>query len=241
MMVLLDAMLPMYADDARDMVTRILEQAKATGQEVNIEDGFELYKEMVESRRLHLDSLPDIPFAFDIEELLADFVWRWIRMTDEKVVGWVDEAIKHDNFAVRTAVPNAVPTEDERHSSSVIDVFRSFNQVVSQIVALEWDNDLQYAKFMTAIARSIGIGMAKYCDTLEQTFSREMDRMTPEQEAALTQTRQEKWMQMAKDAWNNKERIEPFQFFPEVRSGHNASITRQANTDNTVFGQIEQH
>lgn len=39
--------------------------------------------------------------------------------------------------------------------------------------------------------------------------------MTPEQEAASRQTRQEKWVQMAKDTWANKEKVEPFQFLPE--------------------------
>jgi hypothetical protein len=43
-----------------------------------------------------------------------------------------------------------------------------------------------------------------------------MDRMTPEQEAAARQTRQEKWISMAKDLYNQKEKIEPFNFYPEV-------------------------
>ena len=83
-------------------------------------------------------------------------------------------------------------------------------------MALNWDNDLQYAKFMTALARTIGSGIARYCEIVEGKFAKEMDRLTPDQEAATSQTRQERWVQIAKDAWNNKEKIEPFQFFPEV-------------------------
>ena len=135
-------------------------------------------------------------------------------MTDEKIVDWVNEAIKQDQFQVRCA-PGEIPQEDQRHSVSVIDMFRSFNQSIQQIVQLNWDHDLQYAKFMTAISKSIVSGLTRYCDVVEQKFSKEMDRLTPEQEVTSSQTRQEKWMQLAKDAWNNKERIEPFQFFPE--------------------------
>lgn len=215
LMVLLENILPNYAEDARVIVGRIIQNAQGRGEEVPVEDGFALYKELVEIRRIHSDALPGVPFAFQIEDLLADFVWRWIRMTDTQIPGWVEGAVKHDNFKVRNEVPNAIPTEDERHSSSVVDVFRSFNQVIDQVAGLEWDDDLGYAKFMTALSRSIGTGLGKYCDLLEQMFSKEMDRITPEQEAALNQTRQEKWMQLAKDAWNNKERVEPFQFFPE--------------------------
>ena len=60
--------------------------------------------------------------------------------------------------------------QDARHSVSVIDIFRSLNQVVENLVNLEWDDDLQYAKFMTALANSIGKGVAQYCDFLEQMF-----------------------------------------------------------------------
>lgn len=216
LMILLECTLPVYAQDARNMVEQILEFAQQTGQEIAIEDGFDLYRELVEIRRIHADSLPSVPFAFHIESLLADFVWRWIRRTDEQIFGWVEGAVKQDKFTVRTEIAKHIPTEDERHSVSVMDVFRSFNQVIDQISQLNWDDDLQYAKFMTSLSKSIGAAIARYCELMEQMFAKEMDRMTPEQEAALNQTRQEKWMQLAKDAWNNKERIEPFQFFPEV-------------------------
>ena len=131
-------------------------------------------------------------------------------------MGWVDGAVKQDNFQVRIDTPGQIPTEEERHSVSVIDIFSSFNQTIDRIVQLNWDNDLQYAKFMTALAKIVGNGIARYCDIIEQKFTKEMDRLTPEQEASSNQTRQEKWMQLAKDAWSNKEKIEPFQFFPEV-------------------------
>ena len=69
---------------------------------------------------------------------------------------------------------------------------------------------------MTALSKSYGIGLARYCEAIEQMFTKEMDRLSPAQEAVLTQSKQEKWMQLAKDAWNNKEKVEPFQFYPEV-------------------------
>ena len=137
-------------------------------------------------------------------------------MTDESIATWVEGAVKHDEFKVRTDGPDQIPTEEQRHSVSVIDIFSSFNQTIDRIVQLNWDDDLHYAKFMTALARIVGSGIARYCELLEQKFIREMDRLTPEQEAALSQTRQERWMQLAKDAWSNKDKIEPFQFFPVV-------------------------
>ncbi|KKY27732.1 putative c2 domain-containing protein [Phaeomoniella chlamydospora] len=215
LMVFLETTLPAFAEDAKELINRILQDARERGEEVPIQDGFDLYKELVHIRSLHASALPNTPFAFHVEDLLADFVWRWIAVTSEQIPTWVEEAIKQDNFQVRTETPGQVPTEEERHSTSVIDIFRSFNQIIDQVAQLNWDDDLGYAKFMTALSKSIGAGLARYCELIEQRFAREMDRLTPEQEAAMNQTRQEKWMQLAKDAWNNKERVEPFQFLPE--------------------------
>ena len=213
---LVETILPLYAEDARDIVKRILDLVKERNEDLPVEDGFQLYGELVDIRQKHSKWLPNVPFAFHIEGLLADFVWRWISMTEASIVDWVDQAIKQDNFRVRSE-GNGIPTEDQRHSVSVIDIFSSFNQIIEKIVELKWDDDLQYAKFMTSLAKVIGIGIARYCEISEQKFSKEMDRLTPEQEAARNQSTQEKWLSMAKDAWNNKEKIEPFHFFPEVR------------------------
>ncbi|KAI9771144.1 MAG: hypothetical protein M1840_002495 [Geoglossum simile] len=212
---LVETVFPLLEEDSKDMISRILYTSDSRGVEVGIQDGFDLYKDLVEVRKIHRETLPKIPFQFNIEELLVDFVWRLIHTTDSKVIDLVDEAIKQDNFAVRTGNPQLGPSDEERHSVSIIDIFRLFNQTIDQIVALNWDNDLQYAKFMTALARTIGSGITRYCEIVEGNFAKEMDRLTPEQEAAASQTRQERWVQIAKDAWNNKEKIEPFQFFPE--------------------------
>ena len=213
---LVETMLPLYAEDARDIVARILQLAQENSEEIPIEDGFQLYGELVEIRRIHGEVLRGVVFAFHIEGLLADFVWRWIRTTEAAITDWVDQAVKQDTFLVRTEDKNQIPTEDQRHSVSVMDIFSSFNQTIDRIVQLNWDEDLQYAKFMTALAKIVGSGVARYCELLEQKFSKEMDRLTPEQELAASQTKQEKWLKVAKDAWSNKEKIEPFQFFPEV-------------------------
>jgi hypothetical protein len=215
MMCLVEEMFPAYAADARDLVARIMEVSHSKKETVPVQDGFDLYKELVEIRRIHSDALPKRRFAFKIEDLLQDFVWRWIEMTDSNLIGWVENAFKADQFQIESQ--NPVPDNDERHSVSVVDIFRSFNQSIEQIVGLNWDDDFQYAKFMTAVSKSIGIALARYCELVEQKFGREMDRMTPEQEAAARQTRQEKWLTMAKDLYTQREKVEPFQFYPEVR------------------------
>ncbi|KAI9925675.1 hypothetical protein MW887_005474 [Aspergillus wentii] len=192
--ILLANALPVYAEDAHEMVVRIFEQAKMKEEEIDMQDGFDLYKQLTATRRLFAESLPDVPFPFHVEDLLEGFVWQWIHLTEAKVMDWVEQAVRKDVFTVRA--------DDS-------------TEVIEQMMDLEWDDDFQYAKFMTALSKSIGRGVSKYCDSLEQMFAREMDRLSPDQEAAMNQTTQEKLVQIAKEAWTSKEKIEPFQFFPE--------------------------
>lgn len=213
--ILVEEILPSFAADARHIVERIIEVTKSRGEEVPIQDGFDLYKELVSIRQVHAAALPNVEFGFHIEGLLQEFVWRWIAMTDAKLVDWIEAAVAHDDFAVRVEHAGNIPTDDERHSQSAVDVFRIFNQSIDQISKLEWDDDLQYARFMTAMSKSVGNGIARYCELVEKKFAKEMDRQTPEQEAAAQRTRQEKWLAMAKDTWNQKEKIDPFNFYPE--------------------------
>jgi SOS response regulatory protein OraA/RecX len=175
-----------------------------------------------------------------VESLLEDFVWRWIRLTDQKVMDWIEQAVRQDSFTVRAGDWTDVVPEDYRHSVSVIDIVRSFNQVIEQMIQLGWDDDLQYAKFMTALSKSIGKGVARYCELLEQMFSREMDRLSPDQEAAMNQTTQEKIMQMAKEAWTSKEKIEPFQFLPEVSLRyHSKCVARSRVSDQKLQSLVK--
>ncbi|OAR01479.1 hypothetical protein LLEC1_02286 [Akanthomyces lecanii] len=213
--ILVEEVFPNFESDAGAILETIIGQAQVSGEDIDIEDGFELYKELVAIRRIHHKYLPNKLFTFNIENLLVDFVWRWIRSAEAKMTDYVDEAIKQDQFQVRTEHADHLARDSERHSVSVIDLFMLFNQTVDQVFKLEWDNDEHHARFMTALARSFSAGLGRYCEVLEQRFSKEMDRPSAEEIAMQTKSTQEKWMQYAKDAWNNKEKAEPFQFFAE--------------------------
>lgn len=213
---LVQEVFPSFEEDASAIIQAIMQEARDSGIDMDMQDGFELYKELVELRCIHRDSLPDQPFAFDIEQLLVDFVWQYIRGAESRMEAFVDEAIKQDQFQVRMENPEQMPLDSERHSVSIIDLFMLFNQTLDQIFKLEWDNDEHHARFMTALAKSFAAGLGRYCEVVEQRFAREMDRPSVEELAAQTKSTQEKWMQYAKDAWNNKEMAEPFHFYPEV-------------------------
>ena len=101
MQILVTETFPSFAADSRDLVSRIMEMAKDNGEEIPQQDGFDLYREMVAIREVHSQVLPGVPFEFHIEGLLQEFVWRWISETDKRIVEWVDNAVKNDNFATQ--------------------------------------------------------------------------------------------------------------------------------------------
>lgn len=215
--ILVQEVFPSFEEDANAIIQAIMGSVQDEGQEIDIEDGFDLYRELVEIRRIHQRSLPpEQPFSFDIENLLVDFVWRWIRTAEGRMQEFVDQAIKQDQFQVRSDDPDHITLDSERHSVSIIDLFMLFNQTLSQVHMLEWQNEEHLARFMTALSRSFSNGIGRYCEIVDQRFAREMDRPSAEEMAAQNRSTQEKWMQYAKDAWNNKDKAEPFQFYAEV-------------------------
>lgn len=213
---LVETVLPSFQADAKAIIEQIMACAKEQDKEIPIDEGFLLYRELVDLRRIHTETLPSQPFAFDVEDLLVTFVWRWIDVISASVEGHIEEAIKQDKFQVRPDKPGQMALDSQRHSLSITDAFTLFNQTADQIFQLEWNHEVHYARFMTALARVFANGIGRYCEVVWEQFAKEMDRPSAHETAVANMTAQEKFFQYAKDAWNNKERIEPFQFYPEV-------------------------
>ena len=234
--------LPSFEEDCHEIIKRVLITSKESGVDINMQDGFDLYHELVQIRKMHVETIPGTPFAFHIEGLLDPFVWQLIKNVDDKMSDYVEEAIKQDQFKVRTRHEGDIPTDDERHSVSIIDIFTLFTQTVDQMQQLGWGDEVHMARFMTALAKSFAAGIGRYCEIVEQQFAREMDRQSAQEAAAASKTAQERFLQYAKDAWNTKEKIEPFQFYPQVSDAASTVLRLCFSPDNhPVFRQVQQH
>ena len=214
MMIFVEIVFPQYAVEAKDLVIDLTQICKERQEEMAVEDGIQLYKELSEIRRIYLEAFPNRSFPVRLEDFLKEFPTKMIQALDSKVIGWVDAAVQQDDIIHK--VPEGQVMGHDRHSSSVVDIFRSYTQSIDSIQKLEWQDDYHYAQFMTAMAKVLGKGISRYCEVLEKLFTYEMDKATPEQEAARSQTRKERWMAIAREAWSNKDKVEPFQFAPEV-------------------------
>ncbi|KAL2756351.1 hypothetical protein ACRALDRAFT_1050352 [Sodiomyces alcalophilus JCM 7366] len=214
--ILVETILPLFERDAEHIIAKSIETAQVKGEEIDIQDGFDLYRELVTLRGHHRQYLPSQPFAFDVEALLEGFVWRWIKTTEARMEEFVENAIRQDSFQVRASKPDTPPLDAERHSVSVVDLFMLFRQTAAQIEDLHWENEYHHARFMTRLAHSFAVGIEKYCEEVNRIFSADMDRPSPEELATASRSAQEKFLQYAKDAWNSKEKPTPYNFNPQV-------------------------
>ena len=62
----------MFAEDARDMIIRIIQQTKDKGEEVDIQDGFDLYKELADVRRVYAEALPGYANSHRLSKLISN-------------------------------------------------------------------------------------------------------------------------------------------------------------------------
>ena len=51
--------MPSYGQDAQHILQAIVQMARERDGEIAIQDGFDLYKELVEIRRVHTEVLPE--------------------------------------------------------------------------------------------------------------------------------------------------------------------------------------
>jgi len=213
--VLGDETLPLFAADVLNIVQRVINVFQERQEQIDIEEAFEIYKEMASVCEVYQQLFPQKSLDLRIEDMLEQYVWKWINTADENMVKWVEQAVLQDTFKLATN-DEEHRSDIDKHTSSALDMFTSFGQSIEQIIDLRWNDRLQNAKFLTALSKSVGTAVCKYCELVEAKFIKEMEPPPAEQEALARQTRQEKWMQMARDTLTTKEKIEPFQFVPEV-------------------------
>jgi hypothetical protein len=113
---------------------------------------FQLYKTIRLMGERYAKSVPGLSSMSIgyIEGWFAPFMYKWLKQLSLKTVGWVDNAIKADNFE-----PIAPPSQYEvpLHSSSITDVFSAIYSELEFITDLQWSDAVQNAQFLQAFAK----------------------------------------------------------------------------------------
>ena len=93
------------------------------------------------------------------------FVKEWLIKSETKIREWVTNAIELDKWQRLS--------EDVLYSTSIIDVFTSFQQQLDFVRAFDWPNEDESQLFMTRLIQEICEGIAKYVSILSAQLTRE--------------------------------------------------------------------
>ncbi|KAI7868232.1 hypothetical protein BDF14DRAFT_1881026 [Spinellus fusiger] len=136
-------------------------------QTASIEVTFEFYQKVLSLKRLYDQHGPKKKTSlFKVESWFLQHVRRWLATTSSATLGWVENAIKQDQFESIN--------ETAMHSSSIVDLFSMFHQAVDFVQSLQWPNDLQHCRFLTALSKVFGIAIEDYTYILEDMITEDM-------------------------------------------------------------------
>ncbi|CAG8562263.1 3276_t:CDS:10 [Acaulospora colombiana] len=187
--LIIEKQVPLLTLDMENASIDILSKVKMTSEEgIPVEDIFDLYRVILDLK-VKFEEHSDATFTLGIQEWFGPHVKMWLESTKSKTSDWVTTAINVDEF-------KAVSTTDT-HSSSVVDLFTSFNQTIDFIKKLDWPNKYQSALYMTSMSGAISEALEKYCDAIEERFKKEM---IPEEDAEHAMSKQSNWYIKAKNA-----------------------------------------
>ncbi|CAG8466900.1 6261_t:CDS:10 [Acaulospora morrowiae] len=188
--LIIEKQVPLLTLDMENASADITSKVKMTPEEgIPVEDIFDLYREILVLKTVFEERCPDTKFTLGIQDWFGPHVKMWLESTKSKTSDWVMTAINVDEF-------KAVSTTDA-HSSSVVDLFTSFNQTVDFIKKLNWPNKNQSALYMTSLSGAISEALEKYCESIEDRFRKDI---LPDDEAGQATAKQSAWYIKAKTA-----------------------------------------
>ncbi|KAJ3281116.1 hypothetical protein HK104_000210 [Borealophlyctis nickersoniae] len=133
----------------------------------DLADAFELYHAV----RVLQDLFESIDYRlaekFKVENWFLPFVMNWLDMLEKKMPEWVRNAIKVDTFA-----PSS-PTV--MYSTSILDIFASFQQQVDVLMQLNWPDPSQGQIFVDLLLEYMISALERYCDILSRLVVTDLD------------------------------------------------------------------
>ncbi|KAJ3258354.1 hypothetical protein HK103_003642 [Boothiomyces macroporosus] len=125
---------------------------------------FDLYKKVREMSDRYASSVPGLNSLSSsyIEGWFAPFMYKWLHQLSLKTIGWVDAAVKADNFEPEGVNEDGVPS----HSTSIRDVFAAIYSELELITDLQWSDPVQNAQFFQGFSKSMNTAIEQYCDAI---------------------------------------------------------------------------
>lgn len=185
---------------------------ESEGPSFSFEDLKALYSLLVEMEDLYKQVSLSDGFQFNIEKLLYQNLVTWAKDSSKVAQDWVEPAIQQDSFLPLDLENHVV------HSSSVSDLFTSFHAPLKLIDETNWRNQYHVAKVLTALIEGISTAISAWGFKVYLMFCQDLKATNSSAKSLQHQSRQERWLAMAKEAVNHtpREAPEPYQFQTET-------------------------
>ncbi|KAI8900079.1 hypothetical protein BC833DRAFT_316048 [Globomyces pollinis-pini] len=127
---------------------------------------FDLYKSVRKLQKVCEQIDFKLADQFPMVEWFIHFVTEWLSYTETKVCDWVKAALDHDNYEKLSAFA--------LHSSSVLDLFTSFQQLIDFIKELDWPNESESRRFYFEIFYDITNAIDRYAGLSKDFMVKEL-------------------------------------------------------------------
>lgn len=123
---------------------------------------FQLMDRVQKMQRQWTQYVPKLVFSSDATSWFSPFILRWLDLTEQKTLVWVDRAISADTFE---------PQHSHLNSSSAVDLLTAIFQELGfiQSVIGPWQNSYQLTSFMTRFSQITYRAIDQYCDRMDSS------------------------------------------------------------------------
>ncbi|KAI5481227.1 C2 domain protein [Pseudohyphozyma bogoriensis] len=195
-----------HLDASRNALLAAASQAPGAAGD---EDLLGLYRGVVKLQQMHKAYCPENPLTIDFSRWFEPYVKRWLVTTDTKTMEWVRRAIASDKFEPEVA-------SEDMHSTSIVDLIASCKSAADFILALDWPNEYENARYLTGLSQTIAKSIEQYSNHLEGLFMEEMFPRRSAEHGDTDANRPSAWLTKAKLAVQGDKKVEPFIFRPET-------------------------
>lgn len=145
-----------FSEDSNLMVQHYFATLKARNLEPPFPSVKELYSKLVLARHFYKSYIGG-DFSFNIEARLKPYALKSVQESSVMASSWLEKIVASDDFLPIKVVDEDdignVATAEENNqsltSSSVSDLFASFDGILKMVKSLEWENDVHLATFYT--------------------------------------------------------------------------------------------
>ncbi|KAJ1567051.1 hypothetical protein HK405_007356, partial [Cladochytrium tenue] len=135
----------------------------------DLEEVLELYRRVRSLSQKYRESKFGVLESSRIGDWFRPFVADWLDLAEQRALEWVQNAANLDTYEL---LPNL------SHSSSVLDIFTSFQQQLDFLLRIDWPHSDEFRSFFVRYLEGVTTAIEKFCLLMRDGFMAELQKPT---------------------------------------------------------------